>query len=85
MQVLRITRPGGPEVLEFEERADPTPIGAELLVRVRATALNRADLLQIHGGYPSPPGAPADVAGLEYAGEVLAVGPHVRRFQVETG
>jgi NADPH:quinone reductase len=82
MQVLRITRAGGPEVLEFEERADPTPIGAEILVRVRATALNRADLLQIHGNYSAPPGVPADVAGLEYAGEVLAVGPHVRRFQV---
>ncbi|ATB40357.1 quinone oxidoreductase [Cystobacter fuscus] len=82
MQVLRITRPGGPEVLEFEERPAPIPIGSELLVRVRATALNRADLLQMSGRYAAPPGVPADVAGIEYAGEVLAVGPAVRRFQV---
>ncbi|MBM7115797.1 NAD(P)H-quinone oxidoreductase [Archangium primigenium] len=82
MQVLRITRPGGPEVLELAERPAPTPGASELLVRVHATALNRADLLQIQGHYPAPPGTPADVAGLEYAGEVLAVGPLVRRFQV---
>ncbi|MET0406023.1 MAG: NAD(P)H-quinone oxidoreductase [Cystobacter sp.] len=82
MQVLHITRPGGPEVLALAERPAPTPTGAELLVRVRATALNRADLLQLQGAYPAPPGTPADVAGLEYAGEVLAVGPQARRFQV---
>lgn len=82
MQVLRITRPGGPEVLEFEERPSPTPGPWDLLVRVHATALNRADLLQIRGGYPAPPGAPADVPGLEYSGEVLATGPLVRRFKV---
>ncbi|WP_434380015.1 NAD(P)H-quinone oxidoreductase [Melittangium boletus] len=82
MQVLRITRPGGPEVLELAERPAPTPGASELLVRVHATALNRADLLQIQGHYPAPPGTPVDVAGLEYAGEVLAVGPLVRRFQV---
>jgi NADPH:quinone reductase len=82
MKILRITRPGGPEVLALEERAAPVPGASELLVRVHATALNRADLLQIQGHYPSPPGIAADVAGLEYAGEVLAVGPLVRRFQV---
>lgn len=82
MQVLRITRPGGPEVLDFEERPAPTPGPSDLLVRVHATALNRADLLQLRGGYPAPVGVPADVPGLEYAGEVLAVGPLVRRFKV---
>ncbi|HEX8441557.1 NAD(P)H-quinone oxidoreductase [Archangium sp.] len=82
MQVLRITRPGGPEVLELEERPAPAPGPWELLVRVRATALNRADLLQLRGGYPAPPGAPADVPGLEYAGEVVATGSLVRRFKV---
>ena len=81
MQVLRITRPGGPEVLDFEERPAPTPGPSELLVRVHATALNRADLLQIRGGYPAPPGVPSDVPGLEYAGEVLATGPLARRFK----
>jgi len=82
MQVLRITRPGGPEVLAFDERPSPTPGASELLVRVHATALNRADLMQVQGHYPSPPGVPADVAGIEYAGEVLAVGSLVRRFKV---
>lgn len=82
MKVLRITRPGGPEVLEFEERPAPTPGPAELLVRVHASGLNRADLLQVRGGYPSPAGVAADVPGLEYAGEVVATGPLVRRFKV---
>ncbi len=81
MHVLRTTGAGGPEVLSFEERPDLTPGPSELLVRVRATALNRADLLQIKGHYPAPPDAPPDVPGLEYAGEVLAVGPRVRRFR----
>jgi putative PIG3 family NAD(P)H quinone oxidoreductase len=48
---------------------------------VRATALNRADLLQTLGRYPAPPGAPEDIPGLEYAGEVQAVGARVRRFR----
>ena len=82
MLALRITRPGGPEVLDLEERPAPLPGPSDLLVRVRATALNRADLLQLRGGYPAPPGVPADVPGLEYAGEVLAIGPLVRRFKV---
>jgi putative PIG3 family NAD(P)H quinone oxidoreductase len=49
---------------------------------VHATALNRADLLQLKGHYAAPPDAPPDVPGLEYAGEVLAVGLRVRRFRV---
>jgi NADPH:quinone reductase len=81
MHVFRTTGSGGPEVLSYEERPDLTPGPSELLVRVRATALNRADLLQLKGHYPPPPGAPPDIPGLEYAGEVVAVGPRVRRFQ----
>jgi NADPH:quinone reductase len=81
MHVFRTTGAGGPEVLSLEERPDPTPGPSELLVRVRATALNRADLLQIRGNYAPPPDVPPDIPGLEYAGEVLAVGPRVRRFQ----
>ena len=50
-------------------------------VRVRASALNRADLLQVRAAYPPPPDAPQDVPGLEYAGEVVAVGPRARTFQ----
>jgi NADPH2:quinone reductase len=81
MHVFRTTGAGGPEVLSLEERPAPSPGPSELLVRVRATALNRADLLQIRGSYAPPPDVPPDVPGLEYAGEVLAVGPRVRRFR----
>jgi NADPH:quinone reductase len=74
MKALVIARPGGPEVLVEEERPVPEPGPGEIRVRVHASALNRADLLQRRGTYPAPPGAPADVPGLEYAGEVEAVG-----------
>lgn len=74
MRALVITKPGGPEVLSLEERPVPQPGPGEIRVRVHASALNRADLLQRRGSYPAPPGAPADIPGLEYAGEVDAVG-----------
>lgn len=74
MRAAVITRPGGPEVLEIQERPIPTPGPNELLVRVRASALNRADLSQREGHYPAPPGAPQDIPGLEFAGEVVAPG-----------
>ncbi|HJP60155.1 MAG TPA: NAD(P)H-quinone oxidoreductase, partial [Gemmatimonadaceae bacterium] len=74
MKAVIITRPGGAEVLELEDRATPQPAVAEIRVRVRASALNRADILQRQGNYPVPPGAPVDIAGIEYAGEVDAVG-----------
>ncbi|HEX8690961.1 MAG TPA: NAD(P)H-quinone oxidoreductase [Longimicrobium sp.] len=74
MKAIVIARPGGPEVLVQEEREVPQPGPGEVRVRVHASALNRADLLQRRGAYPAPPGAPADVPGLEYAGEVDAVG-----------
>jgi putative PIG3 family NAD(P)H quinone oxidoreductase len=74
MRAVVITRPGGPEVLAVEERPEPRPEPGEVLVRVRAAALNRADLLQRRGGYPAPPGAPSDVPGLEFAGEVADPG-----------
>ncbi len=78
MQAIRITRPGGPEVLRLEEVPDPEPGPDDVLVDVRAAALNRADLLQRQGHYPAPPGAPADIPGLEMAGVVAAVGGRVR-------
>jgi NADPH:quinone reductase len=74
MKAIVIARPGGPEVLVPEDRPIPEPGPGEIRVRVHASALNRADLLQRRGSYPAPPGAPADVPGLEYAGEVDAVG-----------
>ncbi len=57
----------------------PEPGPDELLVNVRATALNRADVLQVRGKYPPPPGAP-DTLGLEFAGDVLQVGENVTNF-----
>lgn len=74
MRAVVITAPGGPEVLELRERPLPEPRAGEIRVRVRAAGLNRADLLQRRGGYPAPAGWPPDVPGLEYAGEVDAVG-----------
>src|SRR5690606_16743651 len=74
-RAVRIREFGGPEVLEFVD-VEPRPPGhGEILVRVEAAGLNRADLLQRRGLYPAPPDAPADVPGLEYAGVVEAAGP----------
>jgi putative PIG3 family NAD(P)H quinone oxidoreductase len=63
--------------LVIEERPVPSPTGDQVLVRVAGAGLNRADLLQRAGRYPAPPGAPADIPGLEFAGTVEAVGPDV--------
>ena len=68
--------------IEVVEHPDPEPQDGQLLVRVRAAGLNGADMLQLAGGYPAPPGAPPDIPGLELAGEVLAVGRRVGRFEV---
>jgi NADPH2:quinone reductase len=74
MRAVIITRPGGPEVLEIQERPKPEPGVGQIRVRVRASALNRADLLQREGNYPVPPGYPADISGMEYVGEVDSLG-----------
>ena len=68
--------------LEVREHRDPEPGHGELLVRVRAAGLNGADMMQRNGLYPAPPGSPADIPGLELAGEVAATGPGVSRFVV---
>ena len=61
--------------VEIRDHPDPEPAKGELLVRVRAAGINAADLMQVQGFYPAPPGSPADIPGLELAGEVAAVGP----------
>ena len=77
MKAIVITGVGGPEVLELREVATPEPRGDQIRVRVRACGVNRADLLQTGGYYPAPAGVPSDIPGLEYAGEVDALGPDV--------
>jgi putative PIG3 family NAD(P)H quinone oxidoreductase len=72
---------GGPEIIAVRELPDPAPARGEVLVRVRAAALNRADLLQRRGLYPPPPGTRPDVPGMELAGEVAAVGEGVTRWK----
>ena len=67
--------------LVVEERPDPEPGSGELLIRVRAAGLNGADMLQRRGAYPAPPGSPADIPGLELAGEVAGLGPGAGRFE----
>src|SRR5258706_7752 len=68
MKAILFDQPGGPEVLHYGDAPDPRPGAGELLVRVRATAINRADILQRRGGYPPPEGA-SPILGLELAGE----------------
>jgi NADPH:quinone reductase len=70
VRAIVVTQSGGPEVLVERDRPRPEPGPGQILVRVRASALNRADLLQRRGAYPAPAGIVADVPGLEYAGEV---------------
>jgi NADPH2:quinone reductase len=82
MKAIVISRFGGPEVLELRELPDPAPVRGEVRVRVRATAVNRADLLQRMGSYPAPADAPADIPGLEFAGEVEELGPGVGHVAV---
>jgi tumor protein p53-inducible protein 3 len=77
MKAVIVRQPGGPEQLTIGEVPTPVPGAGELLVRVRAAALNRADVLQRQGSYPPPPGA-SEILGLDVAGVVEAVGPGCR-------
>jgi putative PIG3 family NAD(P)H quinone oxidoreductase len=66
--------------IELRDHPDPTPGNGEILVRVRAAGINAADLHQVQGFYPAPPGSPQDIPGMELAGEVVASGPGATRF-----
>ncbi len=74
MKAIVFDQPGSPEVMHLSEVPDPQPREGEVLVRVRAAGVNRADLLQRLGRYPPPPGA-SEILGLEFAGEVVGLGP----------
>ena len=82
MRAIAISKPGGPDVLVLVERPVPDPSRGEVRVRIHASAVNRADLLQRMGAYPAPGDAPPDIPGLELAGVVDAVGPGVERLAV---
>jgi putative PIG3 family NAD(P)H quinone oxidoreductase len=75
-----VSRPGGPEILQFVERSRPVAGAGEMLVRVRAAGMNRMDVLQREGNYPLPPDA-TDVLGVELAGVVESLGPGANRFK----
>ncbi|HEY6305479.1 MAG TPA: NAD(P)H-quinone oxidoreductase [Candidatus Angelobacter sp.] len=81
MQAVWIPQFGGPEVLEVRQVGKPMITPEQVLVRVRASALNRADLLQRQGKYPPPPGFPAEIPGIEFAGEVAETGSSVRMWK----
>ncbi len=81
MRAVVITKPGGPEVLEIQDVETPEPIGDQVRVRVYAAGVNRADLSQRMGMYPAPPDSPADIPGMEFAGEIDKVGPLVRSYK----
>lgn len=82
MRAAVITRPGGPDVLEIRDVPRPLPREGEVLVKVEASALNRADLLQRLGRYPAPPGAPSNIPGLEIAGTVFELGDAVSAWRI---
>jgi NADPH2:quinone reductase len=81
MKALRILAPGSESGIELADAPEPVVGPADLLVQVRASALNRADLLQVLGRYPPPPDVSQDIPGLEYAGTVVATGLKVQRFK----
>jgi tumor protein p53-inducible protein 3 len=78
MKAIVFDHPGSPEVMHLAEVPEPLPRDGEVLVRVHAVGVNRADLLQRLGRYPAPPGA-SEILGLELAGEVVGVGPNCTR------
>jgi putative PIG3 family NAD(P)H quinone oxidoreductase len=81
MRAVVFTGAGGNEVVDVQDRPDPVPGVREVLVEVRFAGLNPADSLQRSGRYPAPPGAPADIPGLEVCGTVLACGVDVTRWK----
>jgi NADPH2:quinone reductase len=83
MKAVTITAAGGPEVLQVcEVEMPPPPTADRVRVRVRAAGLNRADVYQRRGYYPAPPGYPQNIPGLEFAGEVEAIGDAVHTWKV---
>jgi NADPH2:quinone reductase len=81
MRHINIVEPGGPEVLELADTETPEPGPADVLIKVAAAGVNRADIVQRYGFYPPPPGAPK-TPGLEVAGEIVALGANAGAWQI---
>jgi NADPH:quinone reductase-like Zn-dependent oxidoreductase len=83
MKAVYVKEFGGAENLEIREVENPPlPTNNEVLVSVKASALNRADLLQRKGLYPAPKGYPTEILGLEFAGEIVEIGENVKNFAI---
>ncbi|HZX55522.1 MAG TPA: NAD(P)H-quinone oxidoreductase [Ilumatobacteraceae bacterium] len=81
MRAVVLRSHGGPESLTIEDVPDPVGGPEEVIVRVRATALNRADLLQVMGMYPNPRPAALEIPGLEFSGTVQSIGERVTMWK----
>ena len=81
MQCIGFASPGGPEVLNLIERPLPAPKQGEVLIKIAAAGINRADCYQRQGAYPPPPGA-SDILGLEVSGTIVALGEGVINWKV---
>jgi D-arabinose 1-dehydrogenase-like Zn-dependent alcohol dehydrogenase len=81
MKAIVISSPGGPEVLQLQQVEDPELKDDEVLIKVQASALNRADTVQRIGAYPPPKGA-SNYLGLECSGTIEAVGKSVSRWKI---
>ena len=82
MKAIVISTPGSPDVLQLEDRPEPSIKSDEVLINVKAAGVNRPDIIQRLGHYPAPPGAPADIPGLEVAGVITQAGANVSKFVV---
>ncbi|HJP62748.1 MAG TPA: NAD(P)H-quinone oxidoreductase [Mucilaginibacter sp.] len=82
MKAVVITQPGGPEVLQLEERPVPVVSGKEVLIKVMAAGINRPDVYQRKGNYPPPAWASQDIPGLEIAGIIESIGTNGSRWNV---
>jgi NADPH2:quinone reductase len=81
MEAIVVPQPGPPDILTLAPRPLPAPGAGEILIRVEAAGVNRADIAQRQGRYPAPPGAPPDIPGLEVSGVVESCHPTVRRWK----
>ncbi|HZX72807.1 MAG TPA: NAD(P)H-quinone oxidoreductase [Cyclobacteriaceae bacterium] len=82
MKAIVITQPGGPEVLQLQDRPTPIPQAHEVLIKVAAAGVNRPDVAQRKGNYPPPVNAPQDIPGLEIAGTVVELGQGSSRWKI---